>query len=61
MTRQKIHLRLDQDLVQWLDHYAEKRRWTRTQVLQEALLHFKSREESLQPEGSGGGRQSAAE
>lgn len=45
MMKRKIDVRIDEDLLDWLDRYAAPRRWTRTQALQEAVVVFKELEE----------------
>jgi hypothetical protein len=47
MPRQRVDLRLDEDLVAWADGYAAERRWTRTTVFEAAL-------EALRGDGAGG-------
>ena len=60
MTKRKIDIRLDEDLVEWLERYAARRRWNRSQALQEAVLVFKDREEGRGAEGSDGGHRDAS-
>lgn len=45
MMKRKIDVRLDGDLIDWLDGYAARRRWNRTQALTEVLVNFKNQED----------------
>ena len=60
MMKRKIDVRIDQDLIDWLDQYAQQRRWTRTQALVEALMTFKALEEGPRGEGNYRGHRHAS-